>query len=299
MASPHDSHTHGSASPAATLGSQPHHGYQQQQPQQYPNATTYDSGLIPSNDYYGKEVVDPAVQQQHQQHPQHQPQAAHQEQHQQQAQGYAPVHQQTPPPDELPPSKTGDKRICGVRRTTFLLALLAAVLLAGVIGAAAAAGVVAGSKNSNAAPASTSPAESSGAPSSSASSTAAAPTGSFTAIPLPEEPQGLGLTRPLCPGSNETFSTVEGTDLRFYHECGVNYPFNDLGNIPMTSMSDCLIQCAAQNIRPQGSSGPCIGVSWVYGKRQGVDGEACYLKYAQGDPTYENVQIESAFLARG
>lgn len=107
------------------------------------------------------------------------------------------------------------------------------------------------------------------------------------------------MTRPLCPGSNETFTTVEGTDLRFYHECGINYPFNDLGNIPMTSMADCLIQCAAQNIRPQGSSGPCRGVSWVYGKRQGVDGEACYLKYAQGDPTYETLKVESAFLVGG
>jgi hypothetical protein len=144
----------------------------------------------------------------------------------------------------------------------------------------------------------TTPADStsSAAPSGSSSSTAAAPTGSFTAIPLPDEPSGLGITRPLCPGSNETYTTVEGTDLRFYHECGINYPFNDLGNVPMTSMSDCLIQCAAQNIRPQGAAGPCLGVSWVFGKRQGVDGEACYLKYAKGPATYENEQVESAFL---
>lgn len=146
MASPHDSHMHGSASPAATLGSQPQYDYQQQYPQAN---TTYESGLMPANEHYGKEVVDPTTQQQREQHHQ---QNAHQEHHQQQqAQGYAPIYQQPTPQDELPPSKQTDKRICGVRRTTFLLALLAAVLLAGVIGAAAAAGIVASKSSNNAA----------------------------------------------------------------------------------------------------------------------------------------------------
>lgn len=64
----------------------------------------------------------------------------------------------------------------------------------------------------------------------------------------------------------------------------------------MTNMADCLLQCAAQKIRPQGSAGPCVGVSWVYGQRQGVNGEACYLKYSKGGATYDDPKIESAFL---
>lgn len=110
------------------------------------------------------------------------------------------------------------------------------------------------------------------------------------------EPSGLGVPQPRCPGSNLTETAIEGTDLVFRHECGINYPFNDLGNVPMTTMADCLNFCAAQNVRPQGSQGPCIGVSWVYARRQGVDGEACYLKYDMNSPTYGHEFTESAFL---
>jgi hypothetical protein len=127
-------------------------------------------------------------------------------------------------------------------------------------------------------------------------------TGVFSSVPATSDAaQGLGVARVECPvtTSNATYN-VPGTNLTFIRSCdGNNYPQGDLGKIPMTNMEDCLKLCAALNISPQSSLGPCIGVVWVYRGRQGVDDNFCWMKYQKmgSDPGFGN--LESAWLNGG
>lgn len=85
---------------------------------QPPEQTQYDSGLIPAGDYYAKQVVSP-----------------------QQSKAYMGnvAHAYAPPPEE--------KKIFGLRKTTFWLTILSIVLAAGLVGASVAAGILASQNN--------------------------------------------------------------------------------------------------------------------------------------------------------
>lgn len=63
----------------------------------------------------------------------------------------------------------------------------------------------------------------------------------------------------------------------------------------MTNMNDCIMLCAAQNVRPQGSQGPCVGATWVFRNRQGLDGSMCWLKYQKNAREYDE-NVETAWL---
>lgn len=119
MASPLSGHTHGSNTPATMATHHSQSTYQQPY-----HEGQYEPGLMPA-DYQGKEVVTGQMQQ-----------------------GYYPAqnqHEQPLPP--VPPVQgTPEKRICGLRKSTFFVTLLAALFLIAAIGAGAGAGVMAGQK---------------------------------------------------------------------------------------------------------------------------------------------------------
>ncbi|KAH8886495.1 hypothetical protein GQ53DRAFT_344990 [Thozetella sp. PMI_491] len=89
-----------------------------------------------------------------------------------------------------------------------------------------------------------------------------------------------------CPLSNDQrLYTVPNTNLTFRRECNIDYPSNDLGKYPTSSMADCLAFCAQLNIYPTSILGPCKGVVWVTGEGAGDDQEGrnvsfCFPKYA-------------------
>jgi hypothetical protein len=121
----------------------------------------------------------------------------------------------------------------------------------------------------------------------------------FASIPLPTSnpSQALGTTNNECAASNSLNVTyqVPGSQLVFRKECGLNYPFNDLGRVPMTNMNDCLNMCAMLHESPQSSLGPCIGVAWVFGSKQGTGDQFCWFKYSKGGAV-ANSTTESAWL---
>ncbi|TDZ33122.1 hypothetical protein C8035_v006054 [Colletotrichum spinosum] len=217
----------------------------------------------------------------------------------------------------------GEKRFCGIRATTFWLALLALIFLLGTIGASAAAGTIAQqyagyvqtcetklelsslattsaaeSGATSAASATAAAAAASELSATTASSTAGATPTSFTSIPLPEQASSiLGEVTTNCPNlssENKTY-TPPGSNLRFVRECGKNYPFNDLGYIPLTKMEDCINLCAALYVTTQSADGKCIGVAWVTAGKQGTDQNYCWLKSAKGSPD-PKANVEAAWL---
>lgn len=112
MATPISSFSHGSTLPETTAT---HQDYRQQY-----HDRRYEPGLTPGV-YQGKEVVtSPSPHQQ-----------GHSYSHLQQGASGSPP----------------EKRICGLRKITFILTFLIAFLLAGAIGAGVAAGVIASQKN--------------------------------------------------------------------------------------------------------------------------------------------------------
>ncbi|KAF6783769.1 hypothetical protein CMUS01_16653, partial [Colletotrichum musicola] len=220
------------------------------------------------------------------------------------------------------PPPTGEKRIWGVRASTFWVALTALVFFLGTIGASAAAGTIAQqyagyvqtcetkleassgqSSVSSAVSAATASASASASASGTASETPTSASASttptaFTSIPLPQQASSInGEATSNCPNlssTNKTY-TPPGSDLKFIRECGNNYPFNDLGKIPMTRMEDCINLCAALYATIQSSDGKCIGVAWVTAGKQGTDENYCWLKAVKGgaDP---KANVEAAWL---
>lgn len=120
----------------------------------------------------------------------------------------------------------------------------------------------------------------------------------MVSIPIPQQAgSGKGVANVTCPDSDGETFRVPGTTLEFTRECGVNYPFSDLGNIPMTNMEDCMMLCASQYVSPQASAGGCIGVVWGYEGRQGNGGSSCWLKYSKGEPDGDgDAKVETAWL---
>ncbi|KAM0329501.1 hypothetical protein ACHAQA_004810 [Verticillium albo-atrum] len=297
-------YSHSPASTAVGGGSSPY-SYpsqysdgQQQQQQQQQMQEQYNSGLMATADYQGGSGLMAAKD-----YPDVRPGAETGAIHDDSHSGYPQESHAAPAATSAIAAK--EDRICGLRRVTFWLVMLSAILAAGLIGAAAAAGVMA-SKNSNdgsggsvaagacsSVPVASASASASASVSGSASASASASTttgasttsaSDFTAIPIPTQASaGLGVTDPGCPGVNGTEFEVPGTDLVFERICGVNYPGNDIGMLPMTRMDDCLLLCASQNISPQGAAGSCLGVVWGYGGRQGTNAAFCWLKFGKTD----------------
>nr|XP_036574330.1 uncharacterized protein CTRU02_15705 [Colletotrichum truncatum]KAF6780745.1 hypothetical protein CTRU02_15705 [Colletotrichum truncatum] len=219
-----------------------------------------------------------------------------------------------------PPAGNQEKRICGVRTTTFWVALVAAVFFLGTIGASAAAGTIAqqyagyvqvcetkleqstqGSGSaavSGVAASSATSGTSSTTTTTTTSSSASASASTFNSIPLPKQASSIpGEATTNCPNlasDNKTY-TPPGSNLRFVRECGNNYPQNDLGYIPMTTMEDCLNLCAALSVTTQSSKGKCIGVAWVTAGKQGTGENYCWLKNAKGAADPKD-NIEAAWL---
>ncbi|KAI8213679.1 hypothetical protein K4K54_001045 [Colletotrichum sp. SAR 10_86] len=222
-----------------------------------------------------------------------------------------------------PPPGKGEKRVCGIRAATFWMGLLALIFLLGTIGASAAAGTIAqqyagyiqtcdakleqsATQASASAAASNSAATASASASNTASGTvsataaaASATSTGFTSIPLPQQASSIfGEATSNCPNlsaENKTYS-VPGSNLKFVRECGKNYPFNDLGYIPLTRMEDCMNLCAALSVTTQSADGPCIGVAWVTAGKQGTDQNYCWLKGAKGSPD-PKANVEAAWLS--
>ncbi|KAF6819625.1 hypothetical protein CPLU01_13003 [Colletotrichum plurivorum] len=111
--------------------------------------------------------------------------------------------------------------------------------------------------------------------------------GKMTSIPLPRQASAVyGQAKTNCPylkPENSTY-TAPGSNIRFKRECGPDYPGEDIGQVPMTRMEDCLNMCAALRVSVQSSRGPCMGVSWRTETKQGQYADYCCVRCAGGAP---------------
>ncbi|KAK9781611.1 hypothetical protein SCAR479_01482 [Seiridium cardinale] len=175
-----------------------------------------------------------------------------------------------------PPQKPVD-RICGVKRSVFLIIMAIGAFVL-VVGIATGLGVgLALSRNSATtatAPAQTRPSSSptptkpTQTTTTSATTTKVSPTPSFT---------GTVASGPIdCPSDNGTVYISKITSKPFNIECGHDYNSKDgakdLSHQATNTMADCVDIC--------GSKSTCVGVGW--GVYQGIP--TCWLKSALGEP---------------
>ncbi|KAL2129816.1 hypothetical protein VTI74DRAFT_7265 [Chaetomium olivicolor] len=100
-----------------------------------------------------------------------------------------------------------------------------------------------------------------------------------------------------CPLSSSTTNyTVPGTNLKFRGVCEADYPADDTGKFPVTTMLDCIHLCAQLNLYPASAMGRCMGVSWLYA--DGLQGKRIGLCYPKSEMVKSHARIatESAVL---
>ncbi|KAK2028360.1 hypothetical protein LX32DRAFT_663956 [Colletotrichum zoysiae] len=188
-------------------------------------------------------------------------------------------HQQSPTPEKR---RTADGTICGLRKPTFWLMVLSSLLLCALIGVAGGLGAMLANKNSEIASL-----RSLADNSTSATPTTASPTASPTASSPPlafdlsqpaETDTPIGLNK--CPGSGSQLTyEVPGTNLTFSKDCGTDYLYNDIAQVPAKNLEECVRYCAAFNLQQQSRKGPCRGVVYIFRGEQGEDANWCWMKY--------------------
>ncbi|KAK1984681.1 hypothetical protein LZ30DRAFT_779628 [Colletotrichum cereale] len=182
-------------------------------------------------------------------------------------------HYHSPTPEKR---RTEAGTICGTRKPTFWLMVLSSLLLCALIGVAGGLGAMLASKNSQIA----------SLQSLADNSTSATPTATTTASPTlafdlsqpAETDTPIGLNK--CPGSGSKLTyEVPGTNLTFSKDCGTDYLFNDIAQVPAKNFEECVRYCAAFNLQQQSRKGPCRGVVYIFKGEQGEDGNWCWMKY--------------------
>lgn len=186
--------------------------------------------------------------------------------------------QQAPTPQYAPPISSPEKKILGLRRTTFILVLL---LLLVIIGGGVGGGV-GGSMAVNSAYDRGLKDGSSGTGSTSGSSPT--PTG------LVAPPPTTGSLELDCPNLNDTTQQVSPDNkiARFRTTCGVNYSSaqgsTDITVLPAYSYRDCMLACAAFNNRGKVPDLSCVAVQFNSKiDNIGRVGGNCWLKSTLGD----------------
>jgi len=182
---------------------------------------------------------------------------------------------------EKPPRHT----ICGIKRQTFLTALVILLVFVAALAGGLTGGIVSRQKKVEAAPATaaaitaqapqtTSLASRNDAASSASTSRSnAASKTSTSKLPTSTGPGGVAVE---CPAANGTIYT--SGEKQFLRLCTSEHPPED-GSVDITgvkaqSMDECIEACASYN----GQKGKCVGVNWIYRKPQGTDNSYCWMK---------------------
>ncbi|TDZ49705.1 hypothetical protein CTRI78_v007903 [Colletotrichum trifolii] len=175
---------------------------------------------------------------------------------------------------------TGEGRICGVRKPTFFLLIVALVLLAALVAVAGALGAILAEKNNEIAELLAASPATTASPS---PSPTAAGTSTSAVLDLSQAaPTDTAIKKGECPtGSTKPRWEVPGTNLTFEKDCGKDYIYNDIGNVPMANIEECVRLCAVFNLNKQTELGRCAGIVFLYKDAQGNDDPYCWLKYTQ------------------
>ncbi|KAK2002109.1 hypothetical protein LX36DRAFT_568908 [Colletotrichum falcatum] len=191
--------------------------------------------------------------------------------------------QYSPTPEKR---RTQDGTICGLRKPTFWLMMLSSLLFCALIGVAGGLGAMLANKNN----------EIASLQSLADKSTSATPTGPSTApstaLPTASPALAFDLSKPAetdtpialnkCPGSGSQLTyEVPGTNLTFSKDCGTDYLYNDIAQVPAKNFEECVRYCAAFNLQQQSRKGPCRGVVYIFKGEQGVDANWCWMKYTK------------------
>ncbi|KAF6843001.1 hypothetical protein CMUS01_02497 [Colletotrichum musicola] len=243
--------------------------------------------------------------QHHQQHLQHQQLPQQPQQQQQPYYDHAPTPQtqysQTtytnnnlsagPPTPEKGTHDEG--RICGLRKPTFFLTIIALILLAALIAVAGALGAVLAQKNSEIASLSSS----SPTPTTSTAPSATATAQAVLDLSKPA-PTDTAIRKGECPtSSSKPRWEVPGSNITFEKDCGKDYIYNDIGKVPTANIEECVRLCAVFNINKQTELGRCAGVVYIYKDDQGNDDPYCWLKYTQNtNQILSKDYVESAWI---
>ncbi|OLN81075.1 hypothetical protein CCHL11_09396 [Colletotrichum chlorophyti] len=204
------------------------------------------------------------------------------------------TYQHSPPLSNPEKAPKGEGRICGLSKPTFCLLVVCLVLLCALIAVAGALGAVIASKNSQISDlAAASACSASATPSSNAvpsesvtPSSSVTPSASATAVAALDlsqpAPTDTAIALNKCPGvSSQLTWEVPGTNLTFSKDCGMDYMFNDIAQVPAKNFEECVRYCAAFSLQPQSRKGPCKGVVYIFKGEQGEDGNWCWMKYSK------------------
>ncbi|KAK1673526.1 hypothetical protein BDP55DRAFT_218556 [Colletotrichum godetiae] len=186
--------------------------------------------------------------------------------------------QHSPMPEKRPAEGNGSKddgTICGLRKATFWLLVLSSLLFCALVGVAGGLSALVASKNS----------EIANLQSPSTSSSTATPTSASSAVAFDlSKPAATDTPIALnkCPGTSSALTyEVPGTNLTFSKDCGTDYLFNDIAQVPAKNFEECVRYCAAFNLQQQSRKGPCKGVVYIYEGEQGEDSNWCWMKYTK------------------
>ncbi|KAK1531854.1 hypothetical protein CPAR01_11503 [Colletotrichum paranaense] len=186
--------------------------------------------------------------------------------------------QHSPMPEKQLAERKGSKddgTICGLRKATFWLLILSSLLFCALVGVAGGLGALVASKNNEIANLQSPSSSSSTATPTSASSSAAFDLSKPAATDTP-----IALNK--CPGSSSVLTyQVPGTNLTFSKDCGTDYLYNDIAQVPAKNFEECVRYCAAFNLQQQSRKGPCKGVVYIYEGEQGEDSNWCWMKYTK------------------
>ncbi|KAL0944883.1 uncharacterized protein CTRU02_202770 [Colletotrichum truncatum] len=201
------------------------------------------------------------------------------------------------PPVAVPPvqhESKGDRRVCGLRKPTFLLTLVCLALLAAVIAIAGAMGAVLAQKNSEVADLSASV--------SALASATASPTPTTTSVAALDMSKPAPTDTAIRKGECPTTSTkpqweIPGTNLTFVKDCGKDYIYKDITKIPTRNIEECIRFCAVYNLNQQTDLWRCAGIVYLYRDDDGGNNPFCWLKYAQNtDQILSKNYAESAWI---
>ncbi|OHF03038.1 hypothetical protein CORC01_01796 [Colletotrichum orchidophilum] len=198
-------------------------------------------------------------------------------------------HQHSPMPEKraaVEDESKDDGTICGLRKATFWLLILSSLLFCALVGVAGGLGAMVASKNNEIANLQ-----------SPSSSSSASPTPVLAALDL-SKPAATDTPISLnkCPNTGSTLTyEVPGTNLTFSKDCGTDYPFNDIAQVPAKNFDECVRYCAAFSLQPQSIKGPCNGVVYIRGDDQGED-NYCWIKYTKNTSPNAKDFAESAWI---
>ncbi|KAH8888113.1 hypothetical protein GQ53DRAFT_749370 [Thozetella sp. PMI_491] len=175
-----------------------------------------------------------------------------------------------------------ERRIIGIRRRKFwiglavFIAIAIIITLAGTLGASLNGNLKTSKISDTAAPISSG----TPAPSSTSSITSASSSPSITTVPGPD---GVSVQ---CPSADGLTYAAAGNKT-FKRLCNYDFPLNDMYNLTVNTMEECMDSCAANS--------NCVAVTWDYEGPKGTGNNFCFAKRLIGIKAQGNNR-ESAIL---